>query len=56
MPLIIRLRLGFLLTAILAGMVGMSRNDPRLVYAGIGCGVVGLALRFVRPKPPRASE
>jgi hypothetical protein len=52
MPSLIRLRLGFLLSAILIGMLGMARNDSRLVYAGIGLGAIGLALRFVKPKPP----
>ena len=52
MPSFIRLRLGFLLSAILIGMLGMARNDARLVYAGIGLGVIGLVLRFFKPRPP----
>jgi hypothetical protein len=56
MPFLVRVRLGFLLTAILAGMVGMSRDEPRLVYAGIGLGLVGLVLRFFTPKPPAPTE
>jgi hypothetical protein len=51
MPSFIRLRLGFLLSAILIGMLGMARNDSRLVYAGIGLGVIGLVFRFFKPKP-----
>ena len=52
MPSLIRLRLGFLFSAILIGMLGMARNDSRLVYAGIALGVIGLVLRFVRSRPP----
>ncbi len=51
-PSIIRLRLGALFSAILIGMLGIARNDQRLVYAGMVLGVVGLVLRFVKPKPP----
>ena len=50
MPSLVRLRLGFLLSAILIGMLGMTRDDARLVYGGIALGVIGLALRFVKPK------
>ena len=50
MPSYIRLRLGFLVSAILIGMLGIVRNDQRLVYAGIVLGLVGLALRFLKPK------
>jgi len=52
MPSFIRLRLGFLLSAVLIGMLGMVRNDSRLIYTGIGLGLVGLVLRFFKPKPP----
>ena len=50
MPSAIRLRLGFLLAAIVTGMMGMARDDARLIYAGVGLGMVGLALRFIKPK------
>lgn len=50
MPSYIRLRLGFLLSAILIGMLGMVRNDARLIYVGIALGVIGLALRLLRPR------
>ena len=56
MPFLIRLRLVLLISAILAGMVGMTRNDSRLIYAGIVLGVIGLVLRYVRPKPVAPSE
>jgi hypothetical protein len=50
MPSYVRLRLGLLLSAILIGMLGIVRNDPRLIYAGIVLGLLGLALRFLKPK------
>ena len=49
MPSLIRLRLGFLLSAILIGMLGIVRNDQRLIYAGIVLGLIGLALRLMKP-------
>lgn len=50
MPSYIRLRLGFLVSAILIGMLGIVRNDQRLIYVGIILGLVGLALRFMKPR------
>ena len=50
MPSYIRLRLGFLFSAVLIGMYGMVHDDARLVYGGIGLGLIGLALRFLKPK------
>lgn len=50
MPSLIRLRLGFLFSAILIGMLGVARDDARLVYVGMALGVIGLALRFIKPR------
>ena len=49
MPSLIRLRLGFLVSAILIGMLGIVRNDSRLIYGGMVLGAIGLALRFIKP-------
>lgn len=50
MPIHIRLRLGFLFAAIATGVFGMVQDDARFVYAGIALGLIGLALRFLKPK------
>ena len=56
MPSIIRLRLGALFSAILVGMLGVARNDQRLVYVGVALGVIGFALRFWVPKGERGRQ
>ena len=51
-PTFLQLRLGILMAALVLGVVGMSRNDERMVMAAMVIGGVGLILRFVRPKQP----
>ena len=50
MPSFLQLRLGILMAAVILGISGMSRNDPRIVNAAIVIGAVGVILRFVKRK------
>jgi hypothetical protein len=50
MPSYIQIRLGLLFSAVVVGMLGIVRDDARLIYAGIALGLTGLALRFLKPK------
>ena len=40
-------RLGILMTALILGITGMSRNDDRLVKGAIGVAIVGVLMRVV---------
>lgn len=53
LPTFLQLRLGILMAAIVLGISGMARNDPRLVNVAIAIGSVGVILRFLRPKRPK---
>lgn len=46
-----QLRLGVLMTSLVLGITGMSRNDERLVKGAIVVAVIGVVMRFFnRPR------
>lgn len=46
----VQVRLGILMAALVFGLSGMVRNDPRLLDTGIGFAVIGVVMRFFNRK------
>ena len=50
LPSYLQFRLTLLVLALVLGITGMSRNDPRLVKAAMVAGGIGIVMRFLKPR------
>ncbi|HET7024066.1 MAG TPA: hypothetical protein VFI39_02545 [Gemmatimonadales bacterium] len=47
-----RLRFALAATGVAIGIVGITRDDHRIVWVAIGCLAAAFVLRFLAPKQP----